>query len=260
MTFHALDRLAEDDATEAIIVVSKPPDPAVAARLAERARELGKPVVIAALGIDVGADPAGLFTRSMEAAGAEACRVLGRPVPVVADELVPPSKGFVRGFFCGGTLCYQAQLVLLEAGIKVRSNVALDPALALEDPWKSQGHTFIDLGDDEFTDGRLHPMIDPSLRDERVRREAMESEVGLILCDVVLGDGAHPDPVADLGRYVAEARMARNDLNFVVSLCGTSKDPQDIERQARLLKEAGALVTRSSESAARSVVAALGAA
>ena len=261
MTFHSLDRLAEDDATEVIIIVSKPADPAVATRLADRARKLRKPVVIAALGdSEVGGELTDMFTRSMESAVAEACRLLGRPVPRIADGVIPPSKGFVRGFFCGGTLCYQSQLVLLEAGIKVRSNVALDPALALRDPWKSEGHTFVDLGDDEFTDGRLHPMIDPSLRDVRVRREAMEPDVGLILCDVVLGDGAHPDPATDLARYVAEAKAVRNDLNFIISLCGTSKDPQGMERQAQLLREAGALVSHSVESAARSAVASLGAA
>lgn len=258
MTLHAIDLLAADEATDVIIVVSKPPDATVAARIGEAAARLDKPVVMAALGREIAGAPGVEMTASIEGAVAEVCSILGSGFEPAPDHPLPSVDGFARGLFCGGTLCYQAQLVLLAAGIKVRSNVPLDPALALEDIWTSEGHTFIDLGDDAFTDGRLHPMIDPSLRDARVKQEAMDPEVGLIMCDLVLGDGSHSDPAAGLAAHISEAKAARSDLQFVVALCGTKSDPQDVERQARVLMDSGAVVARSTESAARTVVAALG--
>jgi FdrA protein len=259
MTLHAIDLLGNDASTEVIVIVSKPPDPAVAVRIGEAAGRQDKPIVMAALGPDVARAPGVTITASMEAAVAEVCALLGREPVSEPDHRLRPIDGFVRGVFCGGTLCYQAQLVLLAAGIKVRSNTPLDPALNLDDVWSSEGHTFLDLGDDVFTDGRLHPMIDPSLRDARVKQEATDPEVGLIMCDVVLGDGAHADPAGDLAAHIVEAKRSRDDLQFVVALCGTKDDPQDVERQARVLMDAGAQVARSTESAARSVVTALGA-
>ena len=259
MTLHAIDLLGADETTKAIVVVSKPPDPTVAARIGQAAGRLDKPVVMVALGPQIAGGPGVKTTASIEAAVAEVCSLLGADPGPRTDHHLAPVVGFVRGLFCGGTLCYQAQLVLLAAGVKVRSNVPLDPSLALEDIWTSEGHTFIDLGEDAFTDGRLHPMIDPSLRDARVKQEAADPEVGLIVCDVVLGDGAHPDPAAGLAAHISEAKAARDDLQFVIALCGTTKDPQDLESQARVLTDSGAVVARSTESAARSIVAALGA-
>lgn len=255
MTLQALDLLAEDESTEAIVVVSKPPEPEVASRIARRAAAISKPVVIAALGPRTSHEPADLVTTSMESAIAKTCDALGRTAPEVKDPSLPSTDGGVRGLFCGGTLCYQAQLVLHDAGVSVNSNVPLDPSLRLKDPWVSEGHTFIDFGEDEFTDGRLHPMIDTTLRDARARAEVEDPAAGLILCDVVLGDGAHPDPAEGLAQVIEDAD--RPDLSFVVVVCGTPKDPQGLDRQIGRLEEAGAAVTLSSESAARAVVAAL---
>ena len=113
----------------------------------------------------------------------------------------------------------------------------------------SHGHTFVDFGEDELTEGRAHPMIDPSLRTERLRREAADPEVGVVLLDVVLGYGAHPDPAAELAPAIEEA-----SARVIVALCGAAGDPQDLEAQRAQLEQAGATVTRSNAHAARLAV------
>jgi FdrA protein len=257
MALEGLDLLAQDRTTEIVVVVSKPPDTAVASRLMERAERVDKPVVLAFMGSSGGVTSTERVkvTASLEEAASAVGKVFGTKIRGSVDPVVPPVAGYVRGFFCGGTLCYLVQSVLAAGGIEVRSNAPLDPALSLQDPSKSDGHTLVDMGDDAFTDGRLHPMIDPSLRDLRLGEEARDPEVGVVVCDVVLGDGAHPDPATDLARRVAEVKSARGeDLQVVVCLCGTAADPQGFDQQQRVLAEAGAFVTTSSESAGRAVL------
>ena len=133
----------------------------------------------------------------------------------------------------------------------VASNVPLRPEWALPDDLTARGHAMVDFGDDRLTAGRPHPMIDPTLRLERLAREAADPSVGVVLLDVVLGHGADPDPAASLAPAV---RAARDDVAVVVSLCGTAADPQDRERQARALRDAGATVLLSNAAAARLAV------
>jgi FdrA protein len=141
---------------------------------------------------------------------------------------------------------------------RIASNIPLRPDWALADVHASEGHSFIDFGDDTFTEGRAHPMIDPSLRTERLAREADDPEVAVLLLDVVLGYGAHPDPAASVAAEVAAARARRESpLSVVVSLCGSRNDPQDVQRQRSQLEEAGAVVARSNAHAARLALAAL---
>jgi FdrA protein len=117
----------------------------------------------------------------------------------------------------------------------------------------------VDFGDDAMTEGRAHPMIDPGLRNERFRREAADPETGVVLLDVVLGYGAHPDPAGELAPLVERALADRpGGLSVVVSLCGAAGDPQGMDGQAAILRAAGALVTRSSAQAARLALAAAG--
>ena len=110
----------------------------------------------------------------------------------------------------------------------------------MTDPGRSHGHTVIDLGGDEYTQGRLHPMIDPTLRNDRLRQEAADPETGMILLDLVLGDGAHPDPADELAEAIAET--ARPGLEFVALVVGTDLDPQGAEEQSERLRQAGATV------------------
>jgi FdrA protein len=306
MTLRALDLLAADDATERLVVISKPPDPEVARRVADAAAATGKPAVLAFPGL---ADPPPLrrgvaVVGSLEAAAAWAVRVagMGEPRPSASGpaaaaggvpEPRPPAPsspegerssakdggasvvhrppgdlpgdppavtpGAIRGLFSGGTLCYEAMAVVAGVVGRVASNIPLRPEWRLADPNRSEGHTFVDFGDDAMTEGRAHPMIDPGLRNERFRREAADPETGVVLLDVVLGHGAHPDPAGELAPLVERVLADRpGRLSVVVSLCGAAGDPQGLDAQAATLRAAGALVTRSSAQAARLALAAAG--
>jgi FdrA protein len=237
-----IELLAADDATEVIVAISKPPDPDVAAAITEAAAQAGKPVVTAFLGVD----------GTLEQAAARAAQLAGGALPEF-DETAPRSPGYIRGLYCGGTLCDEAMVIVSERVGEVASNIPLRPEWRLESVHESAGHTFVDFGEDELTEGRAHPMIDPSLRTERLRREAADPDVGVVLLDVVLGYGAHPDPAEELAPAIREARA-----QVIVALCGAAGDPQDLEAQRRRLEEAGAVVTRSNAHAARLALSAAG--
>ncbi|MEJ7794446.1 MAG: FdrA family protein [Nocardioides sp.] len=219
-TLEAMRRLDADDAVELIVVVSKPPAPEVATRIEEYAATLSTPVELALLGAG----------RPDLTAAAEAVLArLGRPVPVwpVDGSARPGSGGAIRGLFVGGTLCQEAALIAGTDG----------------------GHTFTDFGDDAYTQGRAHPMIDPMLRLDHVRRAAADAGTGVILLDVVLGHGAEPDPAALLAPAVATV-----ECPVVVCVVGTAQDPQDRDRQVRALAEAGAEVHLSNAAATRRAI------
>jgi FdrA protein len=176
-----------------------------------------------------------------------------------STDLPAVTPGAIRGLFCGGTLCYEAMAVVAGVVGPVASNIPLRSEWRLADPNRSEGHTFVDFGDDAMTEGRAHPMIDPGLRNERFRREAADPETGVVLLDVVLGYGAHPDPAGELQGHIERAMLDRpGGLSVVVSLCGAAGDPQGLDGQAAVLRAAGALVTRSSAQAARLALAAAG--
>jgi FdrA protein len=284
MTLRALALLAADPTTERLVVISKPPDSQVARRVAEAAARTGKPTVLAFPGM---ADPPPLpdgvrFAGSLEQAANWAAEGIPQPhppaggVPEGAPEVADPppavpaptagsaaspavTPGAIRGLFCGGTLCYEAMAAVSGVVGRVGSNIPLQPEWRLADPHRSEGHTFVDFGDDAMTEGRAHPMIDPGLRNERFRREAADPQTGVVLLDVVLGYGAHPDPTGELAPLVERALADRpGRLSVVVSLCGAAGDPQGLDAQAAALRAAGALVTRSSAQAARLALAAAG--
>jgi FdrA protein len=265
MTARALELLDADDATEAVVVVSKPPDPAVAAHIATVAAGMRKPVVLAFLGQPAQIDAAANVSvvHSLEDAARAAASLVGaEAAPNAGDPASAgsPSPGFIRGLFCGGTLCDEAMAIVSKGAGRIASNIPLQPDWALADVGVSDGHTFIDFGDDEFTEGRAHPMIDPGLRTERLVREAADESVGVLLVDVVLGYGAHPDPSASLAAAITDVLARRSaPLTVIVSLCGTAGDPQGLDRQREQLERAGAVVARSNAQAARLALAAVGA-
>jgi FdrA protein len=261
MTLRALELLADDEPTRAILVISKPPDPRVAERVAAAAAATGKPAALAFPGMATPPPlPAGVaFAGSLEAAAAWAAASQGATLPGGGADPWVVTPGAIRGLFSGGTLCYEAMAVVAAVAGRVASNIPLRPEWRLADPARSDGHTFVDFGDDAMTEGRAHPMIDPSLRAERFRREAADPETGVLLLDVVLGYGAHPDPAGELAPLVERALAARpGGLSVVVALCGAAGDPQGLDRQAAVLRAAGALVTRSAAHAARLALAAAG--
>jgi FdrA protein len=261
MTRRGLELLAADAATEAIVAISKPPDPEVAGDIAEAAARAGKPVVLAFLGLEdpPPAAPPAEYAASLEAAAARAAELVGRALPAFDERPTrPPAPGYVRGLYSGGTLCKEAMTIVSDGVGRIASNIPLQPDWRLADVQRSEGHTFIDFGEDELTEGRPHPMIDPSLRTERFRRDAADGDVSVLVLDVVLGYGAHPDPAGDLAPAIEEALAGRQDLNVVIALCGAEGDPQGLERQRARLVEAGAAVTRSNAHAARLALQAAG--
>lgn len=267
-----LELLAGDPETRVIVLLSKPPERAVADEVLGLARDCGKPVVVAFLGGEppsVAGDNL-TFAATLEAASLRAVQVLDggttdpfAPAPgaleaaaaAEASRLAPGAR-FVRGLYSGGSLCDESLLILRAAGIgPVRSNAGGDPNLLLADAWRSEGHSLVDLGEEEFTRGRPHPMIDPRMRQDRLLVEAADPETAVILLDIVLGYGANEDPAGALIPTIAAAREAAaaesRYVAVVAHVCGTELDPQGLDRQEAALRAAGVLVAPTNAQAAR---------
>jgi FdrA protein len=259
-----LDLLSHDLATQVIVLLSKPPSPKVAGNLVQAARLAGKPVVVDFIGYASAARKidnvyfATTFDETAELAVQLASgEKSGEPVKSPPLERFSPGQRYLRGLFSGGTLAYEALLILQDYLPKVYSNAPLNKELRLADSLVSQTHTIIDLGEDEFTVGRLHPMMDNNLRIRRLEKEASDPEVAVILLDVVLGYGAHPDPASELAPAIARAKaLAEKEgryLEVVAIVCGTDEDPQGLSAQIQQLEEAGAWVDTSNDSVVRYV-------
>jgi hypothetical protein len=158
---------------------------------------------------------------------------------------------YVRGLFSGGMLCLEAQAVLRERLASVHSNVPLSPRSRLPDPHSSRGHACVDMGDPELSEA--HPAVDLSPRCRRILREAGDLEAAVLLLDVMLGNGAHPDPARELAEAIVRAREKAEEtggyLSTVVSIVGTDLDPQGLPSQRKTLERAGAIIAPSNASA-----------
>ncbi len=259
-----LRALALDLETDVIVLISKPPAGDVAARLVAAAAACGKPVIVTFVGATVQAVGAVESAATLEQAAQRAVwRAYGiaveagalRSLPAQEAGRVARDQRYLRGLYSGGTLCYEA-LVLLRRHVGAAfSNTPLHPDDALDPVTRSRAHTVIDMGGDEFTQGRLHPMLDPMLRLQRIRQEAADPETAVLLLDVVLGYGAHPEPAAALTPAIREVRerahRAGRHLSVVASVCGTDGDPQNADAQRDTLIEAGVLVEDSNARAVR---------
>jgi FdrA protein len=242
--------------------VSKPSDPTVAGDVLACATGLGKPVVIALLGLESAiADTASVEVVSgLEAGAARAAELVGRRSPLedLGAPTPGPGAGDIRGLYSGGTLCVEAMSIVSVVVGRVASNIPLQPDWEITDLDHVRGHAFIDLGAEQLTDGRAHPMIDSTVRLEHLARQASDAAVAVILLDVVLGYGAAPDPAGELAPAISRACAERPELTVIVSVCGTRRDPQGLEAQRARLLRAGAVVTRNAASAARAALAAGG--
>jgi FdrA protein len=238
----AMRALAQDDATDTVLLVSKPPAPEVVRTLAGEVAP-GKRTVAAFVGTAPAEAPfevhPTLEAGALAAAGAAApdCGDLERAVDARRDA----SAGRrLLGLFTGGSLAHEAVTVLEPVIGPVAGNVGHGGG--------EDGHTVLDLGSEEYTRGRPHPMVDPDVRLELLVRAAGDDRLGCVLLDVVLGYGAHPDPAGVLAP--ALARLAAR-ATVIARVCGTHGDPQDAARQERTLRDAGALVAPSNAAAAR---------
>ncbi len=266
MMLAGLEALQADPETQVIVLVSKPPAEVVAEKVLAQAAKSQKPTIVCFLGGKRKEIPLGQIqlARTLEeaahlaavAAGYRGDAPVGLENSGQSSRIAGTARGCLRGLFSGGTLCYEAQVIWRDLlPDPVRSNAPLDPADRLPDPHRSQGHSAIDLGEEEFTVGRPHPMIDNDLRIRRLLQEARDPETSVIVLDIVLGYGAHPDPAAELGPAVREAHQitgqAGRTLRVVASITGTEQDPQSLPLQIRLLQEAGVEVCPSNAAAAR---------
>lgn len=238
-----LQVLAEDDQTKVIVIVSKPPAAEVVTELLAVARQIEKPVVVNFIGYPPPARRLGNihFATSLQESAELALELVDSALQVGEFD-AKHRPGFLRGLFSGGTLALEAVLGLQNVLAPLYSNVPLHPEQNLENPLESIGHTIVDLGEDVFTVGRLHPMIDNDLRLRRLQQEVDDPETGVILLDVVLGEGAHPDPASELAPAIVDSLHSRPELETLVVVLGTDEDPQNIEEQTEAFKQAGAKV------------------
>lgn len=258
----ALDLLGRDPTTEVIVLLSKPPAPEVAARLLQAAARSGKPVVVHFQGTLPAQRPGLVPAATLEEAARMAVALCGAPragagagdgPDATPRAAAPTRRGRLIGLFGGGTLAAEAALALRDGLVGVTTNFDLPGGGSGESPraatsWReATGHLVLDLGADDFTAGRPHPMIDPTTR-VRLLGE-LGSSAGAVLLDVVLGYGAHPDPAGALAPAVC-ATVAGGAAVAIV-LIGTADDPQGLTTQKRRLQEAGAAVFHGAAEAAR---------
>ncbi len=273
MFLEALNALRDDERTTVIVLVSKPPHEDVLEKIANQLKGIEKPVVANFIGADpeVIKEAGGISAVTLEEAGLMAVALAqGRPADEVkksleertaelkakaaeAAEKLKEGQKYISGLFSGGTLCDEAQLILRAIVGDVYSNTPIEPEFTLEDSSKDREHTILDLGDDEFTVGRPHPMIDFSLRKQRMLEESKDPSVAVILFDVVLGYGANMQPAEELVAVIQDiksiAEQTGRHIAIVCSISGTDRDPQDKKKVARTLQDAGAVIMPSNAAA-----------
>ena len=269
MFIDVLRALNADPETKVIVLVSKPPHESVLRKIADEIKKIKKPVV----GIFIGGDP-----KILEGAGAiagttleetamiaaalskganiDACRkkIAERrdAIDAQAKELAAKCKGSrkrLRGLFSGGTLCDETQLICKDMIGYINSNAPLSAEYRLKDSFKSVGNTIIDLGEDEFTVGRPHPMIDFSLRNKKILEEAADKDTAVILLDLVLGYGSNMDPLAEFVPVFKKAQEIAPDVHILCSITGTDGDPQNRARVKTELEKTGAIMMPSNAAA-----------
>lgn len=265
-----LKMLAADPATEVLLVVSKPPHPLVLKKIASEIKKIRKPVVAVFLGGEIKEKiKEDLYpAKTLEEAAYKAVCLgrgwkLGKAKEMIYDlnlkagELAKKEaakkkrSSCLRGLFSGGTFVSEAQVILPELIGAVRSNAPLDKKWKLKDPLKLSGHAVIDLGEDEFTVGRPHPMIDFTLRNKMIVSEAKKPEVSVLLLDLVLGYGSNLKPLEDILPPIREAFAGNRELSVVASVTGTEADPQGRSKVVKGLEAAGVLVMPSNAGACR---------
>jgi succinyl-CoA synthetase alpha subunit len=251
-TLMAIDMLDADPSTRHIVVVSKPPASTVAARIAARIRASEKSFTVCFLGggpIELPENAraartlrdAARLALGQEPLDDQATLKTAEPAPAALRE-----RTRIAGLFAGGTLCAEAQVLMRDAGLKAASNVPIEGVATLE-AGEEDRHRLIDLGDDRYTQGRPHPMIEPAVRDRPLADALADPTVGVVLLDVVLGHGGHRDPAGHLARALTE--LSAEGRLIVASVTGTDQDPQNRTHQVEVLQRVGVKVAGSNAEA-----------
>lgn len=244
----AIDLLDADPATRHIVIISKPPAAEVAAKVLARVARSRKTFTICFIGSRDLAVPANASLAPTLKAAAE--NALGRSISAATAHARGDVRGKrIRGLYAGGTLCAEAQIVLIEAGLSVASNAAVPMARDLDDAAHADA-TLIDLGSDEYTQGRPHPMIEPAVRDAELARAIADPAVGILLVDFVLGYGAHSDPAGQFRKAWAELATGNGPRPLVIAaITGTPGDPQGLDDQSAKLADIAVLCPSNADAA-----------
>lgn len=274
MMIEGFKALIDDPTTKVIVLISKPPAKEVAEKILAMVKSTEKPVIVNFIGGD---------RNQIEKSGAYACISLedaahkavslskGKapydfdgfdPEEAKVDEIVNKeaakihsSQKYLRALYTGGTLADEAMKLLGKEGYSIYSNIPLSPEFRLQNIQRSIKHTCLDLGDDDFTLGKPHPMIDPVGRIERLPKEAEDEEVAVILMDFVIGYGSNMDPAGEMLPYIVEAKKQMESkgkyLSVIGYICGTEKDPQNFNQQREKLLDAGVILMPSNAQAVR---------
>ena len=270
-TMEGIRLLEEDEGTKVIVLISKPPGPKTSTKVLNAASRSSKPLIVNFLGeagagsgkqvkavtLEDAARMASGFVKGKKAGTRPFSDSQSRVRSLAQSESsgMSGTQKYIRGLYSGGTLCYESQVILAPLMGEVFSNAPLRPESRLEDANISRGNTCIDMGSEEFVVGRPHPMIDYSLRKNRILKEARDTETAVVLLDVVLGYGSNEDPAKELGPTIVSAKKLAGTggrhISVVASIVGTREDPQDIQKQAKVLASAGVVLMPSNAQAAR---------
>lgn len=255
-----IDALAADPKTKVIVLISKPPHPDVAKKIISKAKEVDKPFVINFLGEMKEKSDNVEYASTFDQTAMKACHMVSEEggmksdfygIPDILDTEFTPQQKYLRALYTGGTLCYEVMLLADGEISEMYSNIPIKSVFKLDDSYISKGNAFIDLGDDIFTRGKPHPIIEPEVRNNRIVQESKDPEVAVILMDFILGYGAHKDPVGSCLPYILEAKKNNPNLCFVASVTGTKQDPQDLDRQTELLIDNGVILASCNAQAAQ---------
>lgn len=264
MMLQGIDYLNEDDNTKVITLISKPPAPSVYEKILQKLKTVKKPVVI---GFIDGNKPenspyyhastlAETAFLSLKASKINIDTFEGLTSQQLLDaNAIKKDKQYIRGLYCGGTLCSEAISIARKSLVDVYSNVSKKPEEHLDDVFHSKGHCFVDLGDDIFTNGRPHPMIEPTIRLERILQEAKDPSLGVLLLDFELGYGSHEDPTGTHVDTLKTLMKLRPEIPIIAYVCGTQGDEQGLKKQEQQLKAIGVRLATSHAQAIRYAVA-----
>lgn len=269
-----LEALRNDPETEVIAILSKPPHPSVTEKMRAIIETIEKPVVACFLGAgeDALEGTGAIYAKDCETCARKAVELAGIALPgkdeswigetaAVEAARLAPQQRYLRGLYSGGTLAYEAMLALRDAGVTAYSNIAIDHDLLLANPDVSREHTVVDMGEDFFTNGMPHPMIDLRMRVERIERDCAAGDVAVLLLDCVGGYGTHDDPAGALAPAIAAAKAAAVErgqhISVIASVTASEADPQVRSAQEQKLREAGAIVCDCNAQAVRLALAIL---